>query len=114
MTSPISSHLKNLSALNRLEGIDVRPTLLRVLTDLYIQREAHTREEEGHFIELALRLIDEVDTATKVGVARRLASYSTAPLAVMQRLAKDVPALAERIVQRSAGRDAPASGSALP
>lgn len=101
MPSPMSSHLKNLSALTRLEGIDVRPTLLRVLTDLYIQREAHTREEEAHFTELALRLIDEVDTATKVAIARRLAGYSTTPLSVMQRLARDIPAVAERIVPQS-------------
>ena len=39
-------------------GIDMRTTLLRVLTHLYLQRPTHTPEEEHYYTELALRLID--------------------------------------------------------
>ncbi|HYP10212.1 MAG TPA: DUF2336 domain-containing protein, partial [Xanthobacteraceae bacterium] len=34
----------------------MRPTLLRVLTELYVQRPTHTADEEHHYTELALRL----------------------------------------------------------
>ena len=47
-----------LMTLSRREGVDIRPTLLRVLTDLYVQASAHTAEEEQQFVELASRLID--------------------------------------------------------
>ena len=36
------------------DGVDVRPTLLRVLTDLYVQRPVHSAEEETQYVELAL------------------------------------------------------------
>jgi uncharacterized protein (DUF2336 family) len=54
-----------LMTLSRREGVDIRPTLLRVLTDLYVQTPNHTRDEERQFAELASRLIDEVDDATR-------------------------------------------------
>ena len=40
------------------DGVDIRPTLLRVLTDLYVQKPAHSADEEAQYIELALGLID--------------------------------------------------------
>ena len=41
--------LDGLMTLSRREGVDVRPTLLRVLTDLYVQKSQHTSEEERQF-----------------------------------------------------------------
>ena len=55
--------LEGLDSLARRDGVDIRPTLLRVLTDLYVQKPAHSAEEERHYTELALRLIDSVDLA---------------------------------------------------
>ena len=52
-------------------GLDSKPTLLCVLIDLYVQKASHTSEEERQFIELALRLIDVVDAATRAEAARR-------------------------------------------
>jgi hypothetical protein len=69
--------------------VDIRPTLLRVLTDLYVQKPAHSRQEEQHYTELALRLIDAVDSATRRSVALRLAAYRQAPSAVTERLKRD-------------------------
>ena len=40
-----------LTALGARTGADMRPTLLRVLTDLYVHRLSHTPEEERHFKE---------------------------------------------------------------
>ncbi len=47
----------------------MRPTLLRVLTDLYVQKLTHTPDEERHYTELALRLLDAVDVATRAAAA---------------------------------------------
>src|ERR1700731_3368805 len=91
--SPVKAHSPpNLDGLDRLafrEGIDIRPTLVRVLTDLYVQKPAHTAEEERHYTELVLRLIDAVDISTRAIVAKKLATYAVAPAAVLRRLARD-------------------------
>src|SRR5689334_6184458 len=68
------------------KGIDVRPTLLRVLTDLYVQTRSHTPSEEAQYVALALPLIDSTDDATRTIVAERLAAYPRAPLTVVRRL----------------------------
>ena len=78
--------LTGLAGLTDRTGVDTRPILLRVLTDLYIQKSSHTPEEERHYIELALRLIDVVDAATCVTVAEKLKSYPGAPDEVLRRL----------------------------
>lgn len=67
-------------------GVDVKPTLLRVLTDLYVQKPTHAADEERQYVELSLRLIDAVDAATRDIVARRLAAYPGAPEKVLARL----------------------------
>jgi uncharacterized protein (DUF2336 family) len=68
------------------DGVDIRPTLLRVLTDLYVQKPAHSADEEAQYTELALGLIDAVDEPTRAIVAARLAAYPDAPAAVRSRL----------------------------
>ncbi|ABD08207.1 conserved hypothetical protein [Rhodopseudomonas palustris HaA2] len=75
-----------LMALSHREGVDIRPTLLRVLTDLYVQSASHTREEEQQFVELTSRLIDEVDDATRAAVRARLSIYPHTPPAIAMRL----------------------------
>jgi len=72
--------------LSRREGVDIRPTLLRVLTDLYVQASAHSRDEERQFVELTSRLIDEVDDATRAAVRARLAIYPATPAGIMDKL----------------------------
>ena len=71
------------------DGVDIRPTLLRVMTDLYVQKPMHSAEEEQHFTELALRLIDLVDAETRSIVADKIGRYPNAPAAVRQRLLRD-------------------------
>jgi hypothetical protein len=67
-------------------GVDVRPTLLRVLTDLYVQKPAHSGEEETQYVELALGLIGSIDASTRAAVAARLAGYPAAPAAILAKL----------------------------
>ena len=72
--------------LSRREGVDIRPTLLRVLTDLYVQASAHSSDEERQFVELTSRLIDQVDDATRAAVRARLAIYPGTPAEVLEKL----------------------------
>src|SRR3954451_11555639 len=72
---------------------DIRPTLLRAMVDLYIQKQTHTEQEEQHFTQLALRLIDLVDAKTRTIVADKIAGYPMAPAAVRQRLLKELISL---------------------
>lgn len=72
--------------LSRREGVDIRPTLLRVLTDLYVQASAHSADEERQFVELTSRLIDEVDDATRAAVRARLAIYPATPARIIDKL----------------------------
>src|SRR5437588_11486279 len=93
--------LEGLDSLARRDGVDIRPTLVRVLTDLYVQKPAHGAEEERHYTELALRLIDSVDLATRATIAKKLSAYAGAPPAVARRLARDVIEVAEPILRHS-------------
>jgi len=68
------------------DGVDVRPTLARVLTDLYVQRPSHSGEEETQYVELVLGLIDSVDAKTRAVVTEKLRQYPKAPAAVLRRL----------------------------
>jgi hypothetical protein len=89
--------LEGLLNLDR-EGVDIRPTLLRVITDQYLQTAVHTPDEERQFTELALRLIDETEIATRAAVATRLAHHASAPHPIILRLARDVLDVAEPIL----------------
>jgi hypothetical protein len=86
-------------------GVDVRPTLLRVLTDLYVQARSHTSDEEAQYVELAMRLIDSADASTREAVAARLNGYPRAPRAVLYRLGE---------IEAMAGAAAPAPMVASP
>ena len=83
---PALPNLDGLTALANRDGVDIKPTLLRVMTDLYVQKPVHSVEEERHYTELSMRLIDRVDSATRAIVAERLAKYPTAPRSVIARL----------------------------
>ncbi len=89
--------LDNLTLLGLRSGVDMRPTLLRVLTDLYVQKLTHTPDEERHYTELALRLLDAVDIATRAAVASRLARHLSPPSRVIQQLAADLPEVAAHV-----------------
>ncbi|MGA7533684.1 MAG: hypothetical protein WBW27_17575, partial [Pseudolabrys sp.] len=87
-----SDPLDSLVDLACRDGVDIRPTLLRVITDLYVQKPIHGLEEETQFVELALGLIDTVDASTRAAVAALLSAYPAAPAAVLHKLAGGSPA----------------------
>ncbi|MGD9844473.1 MAG: hypothetical protein AB7O60_05240 [Variibacter sp.] len=97
-----NSNLDGLVDLSRRQGVDVRPSLLRVLTDLYVQQpQRHTDEEERQYVELAGRLLPVVDKATRVTVATKLAGYAFAPAAVIAQLSRDIAEIASLVQHKS-------------
>jgi hypothetical protein len=98
---PTFARLEGLLDHRRRDPFDIRPTLLRVLTDLYLQKPAHPAEDERYYTELALRLINSTDLATRTAVAERLAGYPSAPHQVVMRLARDVIGVAAPILRHS-------------
>jgi uncharacterized protein (DUF2336 family) len=116
-TSPLFSGFDGLMSLSRREGVDIRPTLLRVLTDLYVQASTHSEEEARQFVELTSRLIDQVDDATRAAVRARLALYPATPAPVMKHLglkpllpdqrlplAREIPVIPETIAAPALGK----------
>jgi Uncharacterised protein conserved in bacteria (DUF2336) len=108
-TSPLFPGFDGLMTLSRREGVDIRPTLLRVLTDLYVQADAHSTEEARQFVELSSRLIDEVDDATRAAVRARLAIYAGTPAEVLRKLGLKPASPDQRM---PAAAEIPASSSA--
>jgi hypothetical protein len=117
MTTPsLFPGFDGLMTLSRREGVDIRPTLLRVLTDLYVQASTHSEDEARQFVELTSRLIDQVDDATRAAVRARLAVYPGTPIQVLRQLGlkpshSDQPVPLAREIPASA---TPASPSAAP
>jgi hypothetical protein len=97
------SSVESLVGLRWHDGPDVRPVLLRVLTDLYIQKPSHSADEEQQYVELALRLLDVVDGSVRREVGRRLTTYGRAPVAVLRRLAADPAVTGPATHQAAAG-----------
>src|SRR6185295_446290 len=102
MKPPASfASVESLLDLDRPDGIDMRPTLLRVLTDLYLQKRGHPPADERYYTELAMRLLDAVDVGARAALAARLAQYPPAPHAIVLRLAYDVLEVARPILERA-------------
>jgi Uncharacterised protein conserved in bacteria (DUF2336) len=98
MTTPaLFPGFDGLMTLSRREGVDIRPTLLRVLTDLYVQASTHTEEEARQFVELTSRLIDQVDDATRAAVRARLAVYPGTPIQILRQLGLKPPHPDQRV-----------------
>jgi hypothetical protein len=87
MPKPLSSEpLQSLADVASREKANARPVLLRALTQLYVQKPAHTAEEERQYTELALGLISGVDITTRIAIEVLLRNYPNAPSAVLDKL----------------------------
>jgi len=93
--------LEGLFALSRTPGLDVRPTLLRVLTDLFVDARQRGDDEIERYAELASHLIEQVDEDTRIVVAGKLAPCAFAPRAVIDKLIIAEPSVAARIIEAS-------------
>jgi uncharacterized protein (DUF2336 family) len=93
--------LEGLFALSTARGLDVRPTLLRVLTDLFVEPGPRSDTEIRRYAELASHLVEQVDEDTRYVVAGKLASSRQAPRAVLDKLLAAEPEAACRIIAHS-------------
>jgi hypothetical protein len=94
-------------------GADMKARLLLALTALYAERPIHTAEEQRQYVELALRLIEQVDAATEETVAAMLRDHAAAPVEVCVRLGIAPPAPHGGIDGASAAAEAPPGGDAV-
>jgi hypothetical protein len=77
-------------------GSDMTARLLLALTALYVERATHSPQEQQQYVELALRLIDKVDPATRTTVAGILSRHPDAPAEIFARLGGPPSQLAAR------------------
>ena len=115
-TRSLFSGFDGLMNLSRREGVDIRPTLLRVLADLYVQTPSHSDEEARQFVELTSRLIDQVDDATRAAVRARLAVYPATPVPILKQLGLK-PSLPDQVVplaRKIASPSIPEAAAATP
>jgi hypothetical protein len=80
------ANLDGLMRLSRTDGIDIRPALLRVITDLFVQEATHTREEVQQYAELSLRLLPVVDAQTRSAVIAKLTIFSGTPAWLLEQV----------------------------
>ncbi|HEY0292820.1 MAG TPA: DUF2336 domain-containing protein [Hansschlegelia sp.] len=92
--------VETLDSLSRQEGVDVRPILVRVLTDLFIQKPHHAPEEVARYEELTLQLLEVVNVETRAIVARKLADEPRAPRTIIARLLQDELEVAAPLLSR--------------
>jgi hypothetical protein len=97
----IAASLESLVGVKWHDDTDIRSVLLRILTDLYVQKPRHSLEEEQQYVELALRLLDAVDVKMRAEIARQLATYAGAPAVVLCRLAAGTAAATETAAKES-------------
>ena len=95
--------LETLERLSRQDGLDTRPILLRVLTDLFVQKPDRSAEEVARYEELATQLLEVVGVDTRAAVARKLADDPGAPSSLIERLIADDVAAAAPILARFPG-----------
>jgi hypothetical protein len=93
--------IADLTELAQRDGADVRPLLLRVLTDLYLQQPTPSAADRARFAELACRLLDSVEIGIRTDIAQRLAHHAGTPASVAARLARDDIRAADPILRNS-------------
>jgi uncharacterized protein (DUF2336 family) len=80
--------------------------LIRAATDLFLQDDAHDRDELHRYEELAVHFLPKIPAGDRAYVAERLADCRDAPQAVVRMLARDAIAIAAPLLRRSVVLDA--------
>lgn len=84
MQTDIYARLRDLAASADSKPAEMRPVLLRVITDLFVLHAHHTPQELRLYEEMAGKLVDDADEATLTLVARKLARCADSPASVMK------------------------------
>lgn len=93
--------LEGLLALSQTRGLDVRPILLRVLTDMFVSAPHCTESDSARFTELAAHLIDQVDGETRHQIAEKLGPCPATPRVIVDKLITCEPRAADKIISLS-------------
>ncbi len=80
---------RGLMALGKREELEMRPVLLRVLTDMFIAQPSHSRDEIKQFEAILLGLVGHADQQTRDMIAAKLARFGATPPSVVERLIAD-------------------------
>ena len=83
----VAPDLSGLIELSRIAHLDLKPVILRVQTDLFVQAANRDRPELQSFASLAGGLIPIVDEDTAAIVAEKLAPFPDTPRSVLAALA---------------------------
>ncbi len=81
--------LRSLVEMGEREELEMRPVLLRVLTDLFVSRPSHSFAEIKQFEAITLGLIDFAGDRTRLTMAGKLARFGATPASVVERLMRD-------------------------
>ena len=90
--------LSGLIELSRVAHLDLKPVILRVQTDLFVQAESRDRAERDSFEALACGLIPTVDDETALIVAEKLGPFPGTPEPVLAALAARGGAVRDAVV----------------
>jgi uncharacterized protein (DUF2336 family) len=75
--------LQGLVALGARGDVNIRPILLRVLTDMFIAKAHHSSEEIHQYSEIASQMLRNMDVDTCRIVAQKLARFDQAPKPIL-------------------------------
>jgi hypothetical protein len=86
VTSANWAKLEDLIARQQQRGSDIRPMLLRMLTDVYVTAADPGADDDAQYADIVLRLVETVDAETRELIAHRLRACPHAPAALIERL----------------------------
>jgi uncharacterized protein (DUF2336 family) len=94
MKNDILSGLDGLVALGKEGGLNMKPILLRVVTNQFVSKRQHPVADIRQYEELALQLIPQADIPSAVVVAKHLGAHPEAPPRVIEKLLDKAPEVA--------------------
>ena len=80
----LPAHLRTLADLGLSGDLNMRPVLFRVVCDLFLLKQHHSRDEVLQFEEMALRMMPGLDDALLAVVAARVAAHPDTPGSVLR------------------------------
>ena len=79
MRRELEQQLAGLKSLSETSRLDMKPVMMRVLTDLFVSKPHHAPDDVVQFAEISARILDQVDEDTLELVARKLGPHPQTP-----------------------------------